>query len=375
MKTLQAGLARLKRAGDLLSESTDISPKSGVWITHITRQAIAANIMLTVLLISCVALVWWASGRPPILWVALTLLVCAKAISLCGQAVALTLDTHPDRPPSSAVFLAWAALTALLGLPLGHWLLYLAPQVQPLALIPFFKRYFPECFLAAIIAVRYGRLVIVRLWFERLAAEKLKRQAAEQGRALAETRLHMLESRIEPQFLFNTLAGVQDLVRKDAAQADFLLVQLISYLRMAMPDVAGKASTLGREFDLVRTYLAIVQVRVGARLAVTADCDPALEQVAFPSLLLHALVENAVKHGVETTLGPVSIAIRARASSGALDISVADSGAGVAAALNQGDALRNIRERLALAYQGAARLGIADVAGGGVCVTVHLPPP
>jgi LytS/YehU family sensor histidine kinase len=186
----------------------------------------------------------------------------------------------------------------------------------------------------------------------------------------------MLQAQIEPHFLFNTLASVQHLVRKDPAQADFLLAELISYLRQAIPEVRGAASTLGREFDSIRTYLNIVSVRMGGRLAVTVHCDPALTEVTLPSLLVHTLVENAIRHGVEMKTGPVSISVLAtRAAQDTIDISVADDGVGlgVGPAVSGGVGLRNVRDRLSLAFDERARLKIGDAPGGGVLATITIP--
>lgn len=352
--------ARLKRAGELIFEGNDISPSNGVWSAYVTREAIAAKALLSVALIGLLALAWWASGRHPTLWLILTLLVCTRAVALAGHAVAVTLDRDPERPPSNTRFLAWAILSALFGLPLGHALLAIAPLLQPLALTPFFQQYFPELIMALVIGVRYWRLVIVRLWFERLATEKLRRQAAEQGRALAETRLHMLEAHVEPQFLFDTLGRVQQLVRSDGTQADVLLVQLVSYLRQAIPDAHGAASTLGREFALVRTYLDIVGLE---RLRATVECDAALAQVAFAPRILHTLVDHAVKAGATT------IAVLARREPQGIAISVEDSAAGA------GQAQDSVRERLALAYHDAVRLECRATGDGGARVTIRLPLP
>ena len=375
MKPVQAGLATLRRVGRLLSESTDPSPQSGVWTTHVTREAIIANVMLSVGLVAVLALVWFGTGRPVLLLAALILLVAAKVISLSGQAVALVLDKHPGEPPSNRTFQHWAMLTALIGLPLAHLVLAVAPEAQPLARIPSLKKFFPEFFLLILLAVRYWRLMIVRLWFERLGAEKLKRQSAEQARALAETRLHMLEAQIEPQFLFSTLANVQQLVRTDTTEADRLLVQLVSYLRQAIPDVRGSASTLGRELELARTYLAIVQVRIGERLTVSVACDPALEKTPLPSLVIHTLLDNAVRHGIDNKPGPVAIAVRAQRVQTHIEIEIEDSGAGLGAgtAVGPGLGLRNVRDRLELAYRGQARLDVAERDSGGVRVTVRIP--
>jgi LytS/YehU family sensor histidine kinase len=185
----------------------------------------------------------------------------------------------------------------------------------------------------------------------------------------------MLEAQIEPQFLFNTLANVQQLVRTDTTRADRLLVQLVSYLRQAIPDVRGSASTLGREFELARTYLDIVQVRIGERLTVSVACEPALAQTPFPSLVVHTLLENAVRHGIDNRPGPVSIAVRARLVKSHIEIQVEDNGAGFGAgpAVGPGLGLRNVRDRLELAYHGQAQLDVTERDSGGVCATVRIP--
>ncbi|MEJ7806523.1 MAG: histidine kinase [Telluria sp.] len=290
--------------------------------------------------------------------------------------MATALDTDAERPPSDKLFAAWAVLTALIGLPLSHLFLYAASMVQPFSTSPLIEKYLPEMFIVVKVAITYWRLVIIRLWFERLASEKLKRQAAEQGQALAETRLNLLEAQIEPHFLFNTLTSVQHLVRHDAVQADRLLVQLVSYLRQAIPDLRASASTLGRECELVRTYLAIVHMRVGERLAVDVQCPPQIGEAAFPALVLHTLVENAIKHGVEMTPGPVSISVRARhrvqGEQESIEVSVQDNGTGMGKA-HEGVGLGNIRDRLALAYGPRAQLDITDAPGGGACITVRIP--
>ena len=372
MNTLKAGWARFQHARELVSEGTDLSPKSGVWHTHVTRAAFAASALTSASGLAVTVFIWWLLDRPAHLWVLITFVLCVIALSSVGKLIAVALDTDPGRPPTNQVFAAWAGLTALLGLPVAHLVLHAAPLIQPLPHTPFLGKYLPELLIAALIGFSYWRLVIVRLWFERLASETLKRQAAEQGRALAETRLNLLEAQIEPHFLFNTLASVQHLVRNDAAKADLLLVQLVSYLRQAIPDVRGAASTLGRECELVRTYLEIVQMRMGGRLEVDVQCAPALADAAFPSLVIHTLVENAIKHGVERQAGPGRIAVRARQAGPCIEVSVEDNGAGRGAAA-EGVGLGNIRDRLALAYGGAARLDIADAPGGGVHATVSIP--
>ena len=374
METLRAGW--FKRAGELVSQGLDMSPRTGVWHTHVSRRASLSIVLLSIGSLAFLVMAWLIEGRSTSTWHTIAAVSCTTVMSLISQAVTVSLDTDAGRPPSNRVFALWTALTALIGLPLTHLILYLAALVQPLDLAPFLAKYFPEMLIAVGVLLSYWRLVIVRLWFERLATEKLKRQAAEQGRALVETQLHLLEAQIEPHFLFNTLASVQHLVRKDAAQADLLLAQLISYLRQAMPDMRGGGSTLGRELDLVRTYLDIVRVRMGGRLAVVVESPAEMAEAPFPSLVVHTLVENAIKHGVELKPGPVRITVRARQAlhdgQDCIDVSVEDNGVAREADA-AGAALAALRDRLALAYQGHSRLELSAAAGGGVCAAVSIP--
>ncbi len=366
-------------AGRLLYQGNDMSPHTGVWVTRISRGAVITQFLFMAVALGVNFLLWFYGERSDRQWAGTVLIFCAMPVAFVSTSLAHLLDKQPDRPPSSRVFLLWAGLTALIGLPLGHLVVYVCLQVQPIVKLSTLLRYFPELMLVFIIGFSYWRLVIIRLWYERLATEELKRHTAEQGQALAETRLHMLQAQIEPHFLFNTLTSVQHLVRTDPQQADFLLTQLISYLRQAIPDVRGTASTLGRELASVQTYLDIVRVRMGGRLSVDVQCDPALAGLPFPALIIHTLVENAIKHGVEMKTGPVAIAVTARLTmhrgGPGVDVSVHDNGVGLGApaAVSGGVGLRNIRDRLALAYDGAARLDIADAPGGGVLATVSIP--
>ncbi len=371
---LRAGWGALGRAGRVIYQSHDMSVRSGVWVTRISRPAAIAQVLSLIALVVGSTLLWWYTGRSEKQWATAVLMLAAAPLALASTGLAHWLDKQPDRPPTTRVFVTWAVLTVLCGVPLGHLVLYFGHQIQPINSLPLLRLYFPEMAAAMVIATSYWRLVIIRLWYERLATEELKRHTAEQGQALAEARLHMLKAQIEPHFLFNTLASVQHLVRTDPAQADFLLTRLVSYLRQAIPDLRGTASTLGREFASVEAYLDIVRVRMGGRLEVEVDCESALAEVPFPSLVIHTLVENAIKHGVEMKPGPVRIGVLARATSG-IEISVRDNGVGLDAAetVGGGVGLRNIRDRLALAYDGRARLEVSDAPGGGVLATVTIP--
>ena len=72
-----------------------------------------------------------------------------------------------------------------------------------------------------------------------------------------ESRLQAMQARVEPQFLFNTLAQVEHLYESNPALAERILDDLIAYLRAAMPLMRSTSSTVAQEIELARTYLDI----------------------------------------------------------------------------------------------------------------------
>src|SRR4029079_18017940 len=88
-----------------------------------------------------------------------------------------------------------------------------------------------------------------------------------EGQAL-DARLRVLQGQVEPHFLFNTLANVRELVDSGSPQASAVLESLIAYLRAAVPRLgATNEATLAQELELVRAYLAVMQMRIPDRLS------------------------------------------------------------------------------------------------------------
>jgi len=180
------------------------------------------------------------------------------------------------------------------------------------------------------------------------------------GTLPAETtaRLAELQSRIRPHFLFNTLNTALALVRLDPARAEGVLEDLAELFRVAIVD-SGEAVTLGEEVELARRYLAIEQIRFGERLTLTWELDPAAAAARVPPLLLQPLVENAVRHGIEPAPEGGAVRVRTRVRSGCAEIAIVNS---VPRSTRQrpgsGIALKNVRERLRLMHDVAARFEI-----------------
>lgn len=191
---------------------------------------------------------------------------------------------------------------------------------------------------------------------------------------LAVARLSLLHAQVEPHFLYNTLASAQVLTRCDPARADEMLGNLIVYLRHSLPRTGDEPSTLGEELERVRAYLDILKIRMGARLNLQIEVPAPMLTVPFPPMMLQTLVENAIKHGLEPKSGGGTIWILARENEGSVAVTVADDGRGFSAeGGGTGIGLKNVRERLQLAYGAAASFAIAANFPCGVAATITVP--
>jgi LytS/YehU family sensor histidine kinase len=219
-----------------------------------------------------------------------------------------------------------------------------------------------------------SRYRTVKRWQKALDAESYRADTAEHARQMAEMQLSLLQAQIEPHFLYNTLASVQYLIRKDHESADFMLTQLIRYLRHAMPKMRSSLSTLGQEFELADAYLQIARIRMGGRLTVDMALPEPLESHEFPPLIIQTLVENALKHGLEPKTGPVSISVNASMVDSKLSVTVSDTGVGLGSTITPGSGtgLANIRNRLNVIYPGRSHLSINAASDGGVVAQVTI---
>ena len=211
-----------------------------------------------------------------------------------------------------------------------------------------------------------------------LETERARALVAERDRELARAELTVLRAQIEPHFLWNTLAHVQYLTRKNPEDAEKMTGHLIKFLRSAVPKSRAESTTLGSEIESVRAYLELMKIRMGARLTVTVAMQSELGPLPFPPLLIQTLVENAIKHGIEPKVGPVTLTVTATVSPDDqhINIEIQDNGVGLQPSpgtKGTGLGLNSVRERLRLLYGTDASLSVAGALAGGVISTIQIP--
>lgn len=193
---------------------------------------------------------------------------------------------------------------------------------------------------------------------------------------LAVAKLSLLHAQVEPHFLYNTLGSAKYLIASEPGKAEAMLDNLILYLRHSLPRSEDEASTLGEEITRTRAYLDILKIRMEDRLQVQIELPEDLAGVPFPTMMLQTLAENAIKHGLEPKTGGGRIWITARKDldGDSLSVTVADDGIGFGGdTAGTGIGLKNIRERLQLAYGNTARFSIIANFPEGVAASISVP--
>ncbi|MDN3919869.1 sensor histidine kinase [Roseateles violae] len=210
----------------------------------------------------------------------------------------------------------------------------------------------------------------------RLSAAEARAQTAQ--RQAAEHQLRLLESQLEPHMLFNTLANLRVLIGMDPPRAQQMLDQLIGFLRATLTaSRSGMNHSLREEFTRIADYLALLQLRMGARLRPVLELPAELAELPVPPLLLQPLVENAIKHGLEPSIAGGELRVSARLAGERLVLEVRDGGVGLQAPAGDGTrfGLHQVRERLATRYGSAAALSLAPAEPAGTVATITLPLP
>ncbi len=161
-------------------------------------------------------------------------------------------------------------------------------------------------------------------------------------------RLEMLRYQLNPHFLFNALNSIRASVDEDSTRAKQMITQLSEFLRYSLLSENEKKIPLREELEAIRNYLAIEKIRFEEKLEIDFEIQPAAEDVEVPCFLLNPLVENAIKHGLQTSAKPLKLRISAHFTGDKLILEVVNSGRLDGDRNGNGTkiGLRNVRERL-----------------------------
>ena len=203
-------------------------------------------------------------------------------------------------------------------------------------------------------------------------ATQASARAAEASAHATRAQLATLRAQLHPHFLFNALHIVVQLIPFAPDRAILAAEQVSDMLRTAIEEDRDLVPLVD-EVAFVSRYLDLQRLRYGDRLLTHWDVDADAHDLLVPSFAVHAMVENAVRHGAEPNIDPTTISITVRVVAQSLSISVSDTGVGPQGDWqNSGTGLKCLRERVSVLYGSAAdvQASAGPVRGFGVALTI-----
>jgi hypothetical protein len=205
----------------------------------------------------------------------------------------------------------------------------------------------------------------------RLRDAEIERQEIEQRVVLS--RLSVMKARIEPAFLFKSIATVQKLYRSNTDAAEKLLDDLIVYLRAALPQMRGITSTLGDEIHLAASYLKLHDEAFAGRLHVAFDVPESARELRLPPMVLLPLVEDAVQRASSMSRPALSLVIAVKPGETSMRVAVSDDCPLTRLDASTEPTLTSQQHSLTAFFGDAARLVRGPAEGGGTRITFEIP--
>jgi LytS/YehU family sensor histidine kinase len=193
---------------------------------------------------------------------------------------------------------------------------------------------------------------VIKFWLEWTEQKKQTEQAI----LLAQSaQLQMLRYQVNPHFLFNSLSSLRALVRIDQKKAEKMILQISKFLRYSLVTKKNNQVLLGEELEAIGHYFDIERVRFEDKLQTQLDIDPKANDFLIPSFLIHPIIENAIKYGMDTSPMPLIIQLKAKVAGSVLQLDIINTGHWVnegekRSNTGTGTGLKNVKQRLDLAF-------------------------
>ncbi|MBD3646886.1 MAG: histidine kinase, partial [Pseudomonadales bacterium] len=267
-----------------------------------------------------------------------TLTISLSIGLLTHTLVVSAITLWSDRSPMWLIYLCTVPVGVIGGLSIGALLIGVSLEVMFMDLLSPIASLI-VALMATYMFASYYSLMAMR---EALREEEVRR--LENEKKIVETQLRLLQSQIEPHFLFNTLSNVLSLMNSDAERAEEMLRRLTKFLRVSLQRSRNESGSLADELNLLSDYLSILQIRMGDRLAYEFDVQIDAADIQLPPLILQPLVENAVTHGIDPLENGGKVSVRALRQDAGVLLEVEDNGAGIGtSSARQGFGLDNVR--------------------------------
>lgn len=220
--------------------------------------------------------------------------------------------------------------------------------------------------------------------------DALMEERMEHGRQIKNLELKALQAQINPHFLYNSLDLINcTAINRNVPEISRMVGALGKFYRLSLSK-GREVISLSEELQHAKLYVQIQNMRFENRVLTEWDTDPSADRCQIIKIVLQPIIENAILHGIfekPSKCGRLKVTVQ-RGGDG-IRIAVEDDGVGMDNATllanfsktappagpepSGGYGIRNIQERLILAYGPSYGLSCESRPGKGTVVTVHIP--
>ncbi|KAA3614858.1 MAG: hypothetical protein D8M58_10410 [Calditrichaeota bacterium] len=193
-----------------------------------------------------------------------------------------------------------------------------------------------------------------------------------------EAQIKVLQTQIQPHFLFNTLSTIVSLVRENPAKAEELLLDFSDFYRFSFGAMERKTITLNEEVVFITNYLSLLKARFGDFLTWEIQLDDQCKKTELPVMILQPIVENAIKHGWQEKKEHFEILLQCAKNKNNFEITIRDNGIGFHLDTRKdfpprGHALYLIRQRLTYFYHQKNLIKFQSFPDKGTTIKINIP--
>ncbi|MBO9596433.1 MAG: sensor histidine kinase [Cohnella sp.] len=213
----------------------------------------------------------------------------------------------------------------------------------------------------------------------------LMEQTIQNQESKRKSELLLLQSQINPHFLYNTLDSIVWMAEQKQHEEVVLMTSALAKLFRAGIAKDQELVPIRVEVEHITNYLLIQKMRYNDELDYSIEIDDSILHYKTLKILLQPFVENAIYHGIRQVYGQEDgrIVVRGKASGERITFEVEDNGRGMTpeqlARLrmpdkgDKGIGIRNVNERIKLFFGHEYGIQIRSEIEVGTCVTITIP--
>ncbi len=189
----------------------------------------------------------------------------------------------------------------------------------------------------------------------------MQRQKEEKEKLQKNMELNYLKEQVNPHFLFNALNSIYALSRQQSTETPDVVMQLSELMRYQLESSKKATVFVKEELDFIENYLLLEEKRLSKRCTIEFSIEGTVSGLQIAPMLLIPFVENAIKHGAQSTNEQSFIGVSVTVENTALDFWITNSKPkSDTTSKRKGIGLENVKRRLKLLYTNAHQLEISD---------------